>query len=52
MQYVPHTPGLYTVGTFKCYGEASKRNAGLLSMHLLGNTNKRFKRWPTCDIWT
>jgi hypothetical protein len=41
MQYVPYTPELYTVLTFKCYIKASKRNSGLRSMHVLGNTNKR-----------
>jgi hypothetical protein len=41
MQYVPYTPGLYTVVTFKSNSKASKRNAGLRSMHVLRNTNKR-----------
>jgi hypothetical protein len=41
MQYVLYTPGLYTVVTFKWYIKASKRNAALRSMYVLGNANKR-----------
>jgi len=52
LQYDPYTPGLYTVVTFKWYIKASKRNAGLRSLHVLGNTNKRLSVGLHVDVWT